>query len=103
MLLEHRKTAREELPGLDQLGPTIDRVESVAPARDGPADDPRELLSSLGRDDLRARLPDALRRLVASAEPGPEFRRRARVPPACLADRAPLTHARDVRHDVVQV
>jgi hypothetical protein len=101
-LLEPGDASREELPRLGQPGTAVDRSERVSPAHPGAADHEGELPARLGHHNLAAGLPGSLRLLVPAGEPGTNLGASAVIPPAGLADRAPLAHPGHVRDQRVQ-
>jgi hypothetical protein len=101
-LLEPGDASREELPRLGQPRPPVGRAERVSPAHPGTADHESELPARLGRHHLAAGLPGSVGLHVPAGEPGTHLRATAVIPPAGLADRAPLAHPGHVGDQRVQ-
>jgi Glycosyltransferase family 87 len=101
-LLEPGDASREELPRLGQPCPPVDRSERVSPAHIAAADHEGELPARLGHHNLAAGLPGSAGLLVPAGEPGTHLRASTVIPPAGLADRAPLAHPGHVRDQCVQ-
>src|ERR1022692_962175 len=100
--LEPGQAGGQELPGLRHSRPAVNRDEGIAPAHPGAPDNERELLATLSHHDFGTRLPGSPGYFVPAGEPGTCPGSSFVVPPARRADRAPLTHPRDVRHQVVE-
>jgi hypothetical protein len=101
-LLEPGDASREELPRFGQPRPPVGRTERVSPAHPGTADHEGELPARLGRHHLAAGLPGSAGLHVPAGEPGTHLRATAVIPPAGLADRAPLAHPGHVGDQRVQ-
>jgi hypothetical protein len=101
-LMEQGDASREELPRLGQPRPAVDRIERVSPPHPVAADHEGELPPGLGHRNLRAGLPGSVGLLVPAGEPGTHLRASALVPPADLADRAPLAHPGHIADQRVQ-
>jgi hypothetical protein len=101
-LLEPGDARREELPRFGQPRAPVGRAERISPAHPGTADHEGELPARVGHHHFAAGLPGSVGLHVPAGEPGTHLRATAVIPPAGLADRAPLAHPGHVGDQRVQ-